>query len=149
MNQQPTLLYLRGAPGTGKYTVAKILRDELGWPFFWYHQAGEGLVYVKGGHELGISMIYARPARLKESVSNVLALAPDHRHVVVMLAANYGTMVERVGKREKIHNRLSTEAQLAAYFSERPFDPWPGEHKVWADNCGPKTVAAKVRSLLA
>ena len=33
----PTVLYIRGEPGSGKSTVARVLERDLGWPLVWVH----------------------------------------------------------------------------------------------------------------
>jgi len=96
----PTLLYLKGPPGGGKITVARILQRELGWKLLWVHDFDriiqtigiEGL--QNGDHaylmdrlvapviqfilERRCNLIFVRASRGKHTVESVKRIVEQH-----------------------------------------------------------------------
>jgi predicted kinase len=160
-----TLLYLRGEPGTGKHTVAKLLEQRLGWKVFWLHDL-DSLCVLFGtsklarlmddvtkavlGHffETGQNLIYVRPSRDRETVYRVLRLAEraGYRTVLVTLAADYETLRGRVEARVGSDWRVSTRAGLDEYLS-RPATA-PEGVVVQTGGKTAEEVADEVRGLL-
>ncbi len=100
--EAPTLLYLRGAPGSGKITVARILERDLRWRLLWIHAfdpiiravGTEGLRNGDHAHlidkvaapvirhmvERRYNFIYVRPSRAKHSVESVRSIVEEHNN---------------------------------------------------------------------
>src|SRR5687768_15895223 len=93
----PVCLYVRGAPGTGKNTVCRILERDLKWPRLWVHQL-DSLFRVLGEYRLprltdkvmkevarqlcewDKDFIFVRPSRDSESVHQIADLVKYEFH---------------------------------------------------------------------
>jgi shikimate kinase len=148
MESNPTFLYIRGEPGTGKYTVAKILADQLGWTLFWLHDL-DPIFKIVGDHRVPRlidelvkpiihrllqqrkNIIYVRPSREAITVTKVrdqVALAPNYNFKLIHLTTDYDTQVKRVCFRDHISDyRVSTRSELAEYLVVRPNEKVEGE----------------------
>lgn len=166
----PTCLYLRGCPGSGKHTVARILERDLGWPRLWVHHfdpvyraIGEykvpdltdHLMYVVARHLIrrGRDFLAVRPSRDSGSVASMDGHARlyGYAFVPVRLTASYDTLVTRVRRREKGNEspfRLTTKEALDEYLTARPEQPYPGEFVIDTDRLTPEQVAGKIKELL-
>lgn len=133
------LLYTYGEPGTGKITVARILRKRLGWRLFWLHDLDAVCAIVEryplprlmDRISLAVleelmddeqDIIYVRPSRDLDTVTKVLGLAESKGYAVYLfqLWATHETLVERVTARVKSEFRVSSRADLNVYLSARP-----------------------------
>ena len=164
----PTVVYLRGCPGSGKNVCARLLERDLGWPRLWVHQL-DVLFKVIGEYRVprltdrllsevasylmgrGKDFIFVRPSRDAASVKSIaeLAAANGYNFVPVRLAASYDTLVTRVTRRwAESPFRLTTKEALDEYLEARPESAYPGEHVIDTDNLTPEDVAGKVKELL-
>lgn len=166
----PTCLYIRGCPGSGKHTVARILERDLGWPRLWVHHfdpvyraIGEyqvpdltdALVGAAARHLMGRGrdFLVVRPTRDAGALKAMESLAYHHRYgvVPVRLAASYATLVTRVRRRQcgsESPFRLTTKEALDEYLGARPESAFPGEHVIDTDALTPEQVAGKIKELL-
>lgn len=157
-------LYLRGNPGVGKITVAKLLEKELGWKVFWFHDLKNAVFGIVQQHriprlmdevtkpvlrfllESGEDIIYVRPSPDKETVESVQALVDeykDYEFYPIRLEASYGNLVSRVSKRDDPY-RISDQATLDEYLNSREVTPIEGEHVIQTDGLSPEEVAKEV-----
>lgn len=166
----PTCLYLRGAPGSGKHTVARILERDLGWPRLWVHHF-DAVYRAIGDYkvpnltdELMLpvcvhlmlkkkNLIVVRPSRNINLMIDVSSHAESygHRFVPVRLTAKYDTLVTRVTRRAVGNEspfRLTTRTALDEYLKDRPEENWIGETVVPTDLMTPEQVAGRIKELL-
>ena len=140
----PDFLYIRGTPGSGKHTVAKILERDLGWTLFWSHDL-DAICRIVGSRagdcslarvmdevttpiirhllEQGKNVIYVRPSRDEETVvqvRNTVQEFDDYRFHLVHLHAQYETLCKRVQSREPSDFRISSVQALKEYVDARP-----------------------------
>lgn len=162
------LLYLFGAPGTGKITVARILQERLGWKLFWLHDL-DGVCKIVGRYPLprlmdtvseavlremmesGEDIIYVRPSRDLKTILGVLDLAKAQGYTtsLVRLWADDHTLIGRVSGREKSEFRISDADGLFRYFYERPSTEInQGEIVIDTANRTPEQVAEVILGLL-
>lgn len=167
----PTVCYLRGAPGTGKNTVARIIERDLGWPRLWVHQL-DSVYRVIGNYKVprltdtimravanhlcedGKDFLFVRPSRDSESVYSirdmVMRFHPGYQFVAVKLTASYQTLVTRVTRRwAESPFRLTTKESLDEYLNARPESDFPGEHVIDTTALTPEQVAGRIKELLA
>ena len=165
---KPTLLYIRGCPGSGKITTAKIVARELGWPLLWFHDfdflrpaIGEALaadmvigdaihVVLNGLIKSGRNVVYVRPSRTPETVNRTRRLAEQHgcRFVLVGLTASYGTLCERVSSRPGTEYRISTRDGLDEYLSRPEFYEFDDQHTFDTTDIWPSKTAQKIIELV-
>ena len=159
-----TLLYLRGKPGSGKITVARILEQQLGFKLFWFHDIKNAVYGIVREHRIPRLMdeitapilnyllerkeniLYVRPSPDKETVENIRTLTgkdPEYRFVVILLEASYETLQERVQGRDDPF-RITSKADLDSYLSERSMAEIPGEHIIQTDALDPTQTAAEI-----
>lgn len=164
----PTLLYLRGSPGTGKNCVARILERDLNWPRLWVHHL-DSLFRVFGEHRLprltdeiltlaacymtttGRDFIFVRPSRDAESVHRIMVATEKsgYRFIPVRLTASYNVLVTRVTRRwNESPFRLTTKEALDEYLQARPESEFPGEVVIDTDKLSPEQVAGRIKELL-
>lgn len=168
LKQAGTFLYLRGSPGAGKHTVARILARRLNWKLFWLHDL-DGICKVVGSHQIPRLMdevtrpilqhllaqeqnlIYVRPSRDAETVRRVreLVACSGRRFLPVQLMAPYATLVARVAARPEGDCRIHDEAGLKEYLSARPPSCLAGEVCISTDECTPARVAYRIEELLS
>jgi hypothetical protein len=164
----PTVLYLRGAPGTGKRTVADILERDLCWPVLWVHlldpvykaigsykvpDLTDKLIRATASHLMSQKrdFIVVRPSRQTWGMEGVASDANSYGHsfVGVKLTASYKTLVTRVTRRCHVSPfRLTTQEALDEYLNSRPESAFPGEHVVDTESLTPEQVAGRVKELL-
>lgn len=163
------LLYLFGEPGTGKITVARVLKQRLGWRLFWLHDL-DPVCAIVGRYPLprlmdriseavleelmvgGEDLIYVRPSRDAKTRRGVAALAVrnDYRCIQVQLKAPYETLVERVtmrGRNATDRFRIGSKEELDRYLNARPT---PCSNVFSIDTAGktPEQVASEVQVLI-
>lgn len=163
----PTFLYLRGCPGSGKITVARVLERELGWRLFWIHDL-DGICRIVKNHRIprlmdeitapivrhllaeSHNVIYVRPSRDAETVNRVREIvgASNHRFVLVRLTAAYHDLWRRVTTRPRNDFRVHDKAGLDEYLDSRPETPIDGEHVIDTGNRSPQMVAGEIRRIL-
>lgn len=167
---EPVCLYIRGAPGTGKHTVAGILEKRLGWKLFWIH-ALDGIVEILGNgrdgklarlmDEISIkvlyelckyqaSLIYVRPSRDLETVERTrrYVKAFGYKCVVVTLTASYATMCSRVESRPESKTRISKWTELDEYLRSRDAPDMLQDHVIATDDRTPEEIADLIERLL-
>lgn len=164
----PTCLYLRGAPGTGKRTVADLLERDLGWPVLWVHafdpiykaigeykvpELTDTFMTATASHMMkqGRDIILVRPSRDFESVQriNKAAYWLGCTFVPVRLTASYATLCTRITRRwHDSPFRLTTKEALDEYLNARPESEFPGEHVIDTDKLSPEQVAGRIKELL-
>jgi hypothetical protein len=158
-------VFLRGEPGVGKITVARLLsRDLPSWDLLWFHdfcrdepaggRASEDaerrvMAAVRESvgrrHDKRKSVIYVRPARTAAAVNPVRAVAAsaDYHFLPIRLTAEYATLCERIrGRAEQF--RVSTPAELDKYRAGRVLETVPGEVVIATDDLSAGQVAGKV-----
>ncbi len=162
-------LYLRGEPGTGKYTIAKLLQAELGWTLFWLHDL-DPIFEIVGNYrtprlidqvvspilnnllQSNKNIIFVRPSRDAESVRRVrddVGDFPNYTFNLIQLTADYDTKVNRVCFREhKSKFRVSTRAQLAEYLCMRPNATIEGETLINTTGRIAKEVATQIKDMI-
>jgi broad-specificity NMP kinase len=163
-NPTKHFLFLRGKPGVGKITVAKLIEKELGWKVFWHHDL-KNAVYdiVKDHHtsrlmdelmvlvlkfmmERGDNIIFVRPSLERETVevvAKVLGGNPDYEVHVVRLEASYDTLADRISGRDDPY-RISNKKDLDDFFARKVVADIDGEHIIETDGLKPEDVAKKL-----
>lgn len=163
-----TFLYLRGEPGSGKITVARILEKELGWTLFWLHDL-DAICKIVGDHRIPRLMdeitipiiryllkskkniIYVRPSRDSETVHLIQDLVnkdTDYNFKLIYLNATYETLCKRVSSRMENNYRIHTKDALDEYRGSRPKIHLPEEEIIRTDYISPEAVAAIIKSYL-
>ena len=161
-------LYVRGNPGVGKITVARILEKELGWKVFWFHDIKNAVYNVVKEHRIprlmdevttpivrylltqGDSIIYTRCSPDKETVDNIKSLVADndqYTFLPILLTASYGTLLERVKSREDPF-RITSKQDLDDYVNNRTTTPIEGELIIDTDGLTPQQVAQKILAVV-
>lgn len=170
MQLMPVVVYIRGAPGTGKRTVADLLERDLKWPVLWVHHfdavynaIGEYkapsltnklmLATAQFMFERGKNFLVVRPSRDALSVRIMAVDSTRYRHqykfIPVRLTASYRNLCTRVTRRwHESPFRLTTKEALDEYLDARPEQPFDGEHVIDTDNLTPEQVAGKIKELL-
>lgn len=165
----PTCLYLRGTPGTGKNTVARILERDLGWPRLWCHHF-DAVYRVIGEYKVpeltdmlmryvarhiiknqGRDFMIVRPSRNRVGLDHIAPIARHHGYtfIPVRLTASYPVLVTRVTRRwAESPFRLTTKEALDEYLGARPESEYPGEHVIQTDDLAPEEVAGRIKELL-
>jgi cytidylate kinase len=164
----PTLVYLRGEPGTGKETVSSLLVRDLGWPRVWVHNfdavykaIGEykvpsltdKLIRSTANHLMDArrDLIVVRPSRQTWGMWSLAEDAEEKRFafVAVKLTADYRTLVTRVTRRwTDSPFRLTTKEALDEYRDSRKEEPFAGDHVIDTTSLTPEQAAGKVKELL-
>jgi adenylate kinase family enzyme len=157
-------LYIRGNPGVGKITVARLLEKELGWRVFWFHDLKNAVYSVVKEHRIprlmdevtapvmkylldaGDDIIYVRPSPDKETVETVQEIVkqyPDYVFHAVRLEASYETLLERSSGRNDPF-RICDKQSLDEYLDSRKVTDIPGEYIIQTDGATPDAVVKKV-----
>ena len=164
----PTVLYLRGTPGTGKRVTADILERDLGWPVVWVHffdkvyaaigshqvpDLTDKLIRATAGHLMawGRDFIVVRPSRQAWGMECVKAdaSARGYKFLPVRLTAAYPVLVQRVTRRwHESPFRVTTREALDEYLAARAEEPFPGEFEVKTDHLTPEQCAGRIKELL-
>lgn len=164
----PVCLYLRGCPGTGKHTVARILERDLGWPVLWVHQF-DAVYTAIGEHRVpdltdelmgrtadhlmkaGRDFLFVRPSRSSGSVAYTsgIARANGYKFLPVRLTAAYPVLAQRVTRRwHESPFRITTREALDEYLAARPEEEFAGEYVIDTATLTPEQVAGRVKELL-
>ncbi len=164
----PTVLYLRGVPGTGKHTVARILERDLGWPRLWVHHF-DAIYRIIGEHRVPDltdklfrdvadylmqkqrDFIIVRPSRQTRSMESIAEECRKfgYSFLPVRLTASYDTLLTRVTRRwHESDFRVNSKAGLDEYLGDRKEEEFPGEHVVNTDKLTPEDAAAQIRKLI-
>ena len=164
----PVCLYLRGCPGSGKNTVARLLERDLGWPRLWVHHF-DAIYRVIGEYkcpELTDDLILSTATYLMHDKQDFMIVRPTrsawgmdkvasharvrgYTFVPVRLTASYNVLVTRVTRRwSESPFRLTTKAALDEYLGARPESEFPGEHVIDTDRLTPEQVAGRIKELL-
>jgi hypothetical protein len=155
---KPTLLYLRGEPGSGKLTIATHLKLLLDWEHVWFHDlyslpntdpveiARRVLPGLADHLRWGKSLIFSRPSRLATTVECVEVMA---RHCgydvfVARLTASRETLLQRVEGRKKLDWRVSDEAGLDRYLHDGGAEAYLGERVYVNDGIEPFDLAERI-----
>ncbi len=159
-------IYLRGKPGVGKITIARLLEQGLddSWRVFWLHDLKNAVYDIVKNHRIprlmdemtqpiirfmldrGDNVIFVRPSPDKETVETMVKTLGDYKDLkvsVVCLDASYDTLLQRATSRDDPH-RISDQKELDKYLSEREQVPFPGELVINTDGLTPGQVAAKI-----
>lgn len=161
-------LYLRGEPGSGKITVARLLQEQLGWRLFWIHDL-DNIARLVGDHRVprlmdavsgavikhllasGQDIIYVRPSRERRTVELVhdLAAQAGYKFTLVSLCASYDTLLKRVCQRPDTEGnafRIKTKARLDEYLTDRPLTEIDGDLVIDTDLRTPAEVAELIKT---
>ncbi len=163
-----TFLYIRGNPGTGKITVARKLREQLGWRLFWFHDLKNAVYNIVQEHriprlmdeitvpvvrfllEKGENIVYVRPSPERETVASIhktVQAFPDYRFFVIRLTASYDTLHERIIQRDDPY-RIHTKDALDEYVNGRTVVDIDGEHCIATDGISPDDVVQKILQIV-
>jgi hypothetical protein len=161
-------LYLRGRPGVGKITVARLVQRDLGWRLFWFHDLKNSVQDIVGDTRIprlmdavtapvleyllqhGHDVIYVRPSPDRETVDAVGRLVgrySDYTFHPVQLSAGYDTLLSRVLSRNdpyRIHHKNDLDVYLQRVIAEVP-----GEFIIHTDGLSPATVSRTIQASLA
>jgi hypothetical protein len=161
-------IYLRGNPGVGKITVARILESKLGWRVFWFHDLKNAVFNIVQEHRIPRLMdsitapvirhlldgkhnvIYVRPSPDAPTVAGVLEILdqyPDYQALPVRLVASYDTLLQRATGRDDPY-RITNKNALDAYLRERDVAPIDGELIIETDGLTPEEVADQILTRL-
>jgi len=164
----PVALYLRGAPGTGKNTTARILERGLGWPRLWVHHF-DPLYRIVGDHrlpDLTDRLMRVAANYLMEQRRNLLVVRPSRQtrgmecvqdeakkfgytFIAVRLTASYESMLARVQSRQNESPfRVNSKDGLDEYLNSRKEEEFANEIVISTDKMNPEEVAAKIRELI-
>lgn len=164
----PTVLYIRGSPGTGKRTIADIIERDLGWPVLWVHLL-DPVFHAIGQYKVPTltdklmrnvagwlmkehrDFMIVRPTRDARSLEGIQAEAKsyDYTFLPVRLTASYATLCTRITRRwHESPFRLTTKEALDEYLNARPESEFPGEHVIDTDKLTPEQVAGRIKELL-
>lgn len=162
-----TLLFIRGEPGSGKITTARILERELGWPLVWFHDfdflrsmlksdadaiIGDAVyATLHGMMGRGHNIIYVRPSRTPETVDRVRKLAAYHnyRFLLVGLTASYAELCNRVESRERREYRIGDRNGLDEYLSRPECYEFEGQVAIDTTGISPMAVAERIKAIVA
>jgi cytidylate kinase len=163
-----TLLMIRGCPGSGKITVARLLAERLGWKLFWLHDLDPIFRLVEDHRDATFidnltapilrkllrandKLIYVRPARCRDSVDMVVDLTDKSGHdlKIFRLTASQETLDERVNTRDpQSEFRIGDSSDLAEYVNARLEEPYYGEIVITTDGFTPEQVADSIQMIL-
>ncbi|HSX42055.1 MAG TPA: AAA family ATPase [Candidatus Saccharimonadales bacterium] len=164
IDKRRTFLYLRGEPGVGKITVARIIQKTLSWKLFWFHELKNIIFDIVEEHRIpklmdqvtlpvikfllaqNQNIIYVRPSPDPKTINiarRAVEKFPNYRFLVVTLAAPYETLAKRVSRRNENY-RISNRTDLDKYLKDKPSVNYRGEIVIETDGLSPKQVAEKV-----
>lgn len=159
-------IYLRGTPGSGKITTARIVAERLGYRLFWFHDIKNAVQDIVGSREIhhlmdavtkpiistlletGQSIIFVRPSLDRETVVGVRDLVLGNLRYgwhLITLTASYESLKKRVTNRHD-PNRIQDTAALDHYIAKRPFCPFEEETIIDTTNLAPDEVANRILS---
>lgn len=157
-------VYLRGTPGSGKITTARIVAERLDYRLFWFHDIKNAVQDIVGSREIhrlmdavtkpiistlletGQSIIYVRPSPDRETVVCVRDLVLGNLRYqwhLITLTASYESLKRRVTNRYD-PNRIQDTAALDRYIAKRPFCPFEEETIIDTTNLAPDDVADRI-----
>lgn len=161
------LLYIRGEPGAGKITTARIVAQDLGWKLLWFHDfdflrdlvgakhadqvIGDAVYEVlKGVFRNQQDVIYVRPSRTPVTVERIrnLALLNGYEFILVGLTADYMSLSERVSTRKASKYRINSTEMLDEYLSRPEHYEFPGQITIDTTNLSPIEVAVKIEEAI-
>ncbi|MBL8159985.1 AAA family ATPase [Candidatus Saccharibacteria bacterium] len=161
-------VYLRGNPGVGKITVARILEKELDWKVLWFHDLKNAVYNIVKEHRIprlmdevtqpvirhllgqGGNIIYTRCSPDKVTVDGVRAVVadnPDYIFKPIRLIASYETLLERVEGRHDPY-RIENKQDLDEYLNSRETAEIGDELVIDTDGLTPEQVAEKIKAAL-
>jgi len=155
-------IYVRGMPGVGKITVARILKDKTGFNLYWHHDIKNAVQRVVEKYRIPRLMdkvqipivkdllednkfiIYVRPSpdiKTVNSVKKLIKKYSNYSFYLFTLVADRETLEKRVKSRKDPY-RICTTEEFDDYFTNKPkFRKVKNDFWIDTSNLKPEEIA--------
>ena len=170
-NNGKVFIYIRGLPGSGKITVARLLKKKLQnhYHLFWYHDLKDAVRRIVGDLRIPLLMdevtkpiikyliqndkniIYTRASSRSEGVKKIKNLVEKggYKFYLITLTASYEELVRRLSK-YRGSQRPFGKSDLDGYLDIKPKMKKLGTYDFWIDTTqlSPKQVTNNIMERL-